>query len=356
MPGIYMKQKLFTAIFLLLIFHLHSCVSIYRYERDKRDRNYKEGVELYKQKMFVEAHDCFETVIDIEPDYKDAKSYLKKTERLLALKARKIKRNANINYEKGVSMMNSGRYDDALGFLLLAQEQDPDHVDIDEKIDECRGKLAPMFEKLLKQAELQFQRKQYIPANQTCLKAKTYNPSNSRISSMSREIESKLEKKAANFVDKGKLYYNKKQFPAAKTQLQLALKANPWDKNSKELLDNINGRLNLDKNYNKGIKLYNNADYFGAKAVFNQVHAAEPGYKATSEYMTKINTALAGKIDIYYNNGVSFYEKGNYKAAIAEFNKVLLINPSHSNAQEYIQRARPNMEMKKSIGGEGKPE
>jgi tetratricopeptide (TPR) repeat protein len=152
------------------------------------------------------------------------------------------------------------------------------------------------------------------------------------------------------------MFYNKKRYSAAKTHLQLALKANPWDKNSKEILDKINGKLNLDKNYQRGITLYNNANHFGAKAAFNQVSAVEPGYKATDAYMTKVSTALAGRIDIYYNNGVSFYEKGNYKAAITEFKKVLSIDPSHSNAQEYIQRARPNMEMKKSIGGEGKSE
>ena len=44
-----MKRKLCISILLLLIFQLMSCISIYQYVRDKRDRSYREGVELYNQ-------------------------------------------------------------------------------------------------------------------------------------------------------------------------------------------------------------------------------------------------------------------------------------------------------------------
>ena len=347
-----MKRHVFIAIVLLLFFQLPGCVSIYRFVRDKRDRNYKEGVELYRQNRFASAHDRFETVVDIEPDYRDAKSYLKKSKRLLALKVQRIKQEASIGYEKGVSMMTRGRYDDALVILLHAQEQDPNHVDVEEKIDECREKLEPKFEKLVKQAELQFQRRQYIPAYRTCMKAKEYNPSSDRLSSIRRTIESKLEENAVKYVEKGKQYYDKKQYAAARTQLQYALRTNPWDGNSKGLLDKINGKLYLDNYYRRGIYLYNNADYFGAKEAFNQVSAVENGYKATDAYMAKISNGLAGRTGIYYNQGVTFYDKGNYRAAIAEFNKVLSINSSHGNAQEYRQRAQQKMDTRNSVGRE----
>ena len=222
-----MKRHVIIAVFLLLFLQLPGCVSIYRFVRDKRDRNYKEGVELYRQNRFASAHDRFETVVDIEPDYRDAKSYLKKSKKLLALKVQRIKREAGIGYEKGVSMMNKGRYDDALGILLHAQEQDPNHVDVEEKIDECREKLAPKFDMLVKQAELQFQRKQYIPAYQTCMKAKEYNPTSDRLSSTRRTIESKLEERAEKFVEKGTQYYDKKQYAAARTQLQYRAQDKP---------------------------------------------------------------------------------------------------------------------------------
>jgi tetratricopeptide (TPR) repeat protein len=346
-----MKRKIFTAITLLLIFQLLSCVSIFRFERDRRDVNYTEGVELYKQNNFAETHDRFEIVVNIDPEYKDAKAYLKKTERLLALKVKNEKQQSNINYDKGVSLMKKGRYDDALGFLLLAQEQESTQVDVEDKIDECRAKLVTQFDSLVKQVELQYQRKQYIPAYRTGLNAQKYNPSSSKLSSLMDKIENILEGKAEKFVIAGTQFYNDKKYAAAQTQLNRALGENPWDKKSKELLSKINEKLNLDKNYQRGITLFNNARFFDAKNAFNQVNATEPGYKKTEEYLTKINNAIAGQIDVYYNNGVSYYNKGNFEASIAEFNKVLAINPSHSNAREYRQRAQTKMEIQKSVSG-----
>ena len=70
-----MKRKLFTVFILVIIFQFLSCITIYRSVRDKRDRKYKEGVELYKQNNFAEAHDRFETVVDIEPDYNEEKQF-----------------------------------------------------------------------------------------------------------------------------------------------------------------------------------------------------------------------------------------------------------------------------------------
>ena len=49
-----MKRHVIIAISLLVFIQLLSCVSIYRFVRDKRDRNYKEGVELYRQNKLLE--------------------------------------------------------------------------------------------------------------------------------------------------------------------------------------------------------------------------------------------------------------------------------------------------------------
>jgi tetratricopeptide (TPR) repeat protein len=346
-----MNGKIFRVIFILILCQLIGCVAIYRSVRDKRDRNYQEGMTYYKQNKIAQANECFETVVDIEPDYKDAKSYLRKTSRLMSQKERRVKQRANVSYEKGVAMLNRRQYDEALGLFLQAQEQDPDHVDVEEKIDECREKLAPRFDQFMKTAERQYERKQYIPAYQSVMKAKAYNPSGSGLGSLRRKIEDKLEDSSEKFYDKGKDLYNRKQYAAAQQQLQKAVRAHPWHEGAKDLLNKASGRLNLDKNYNSAVTMFNSGNYFGAKQAFSQVSGVEPGYKATEQYLSKISSALANQAPAFYNTGVALYDKGNYQAAIGEFNKVLSINPGHSQAQEYRQRAQTKMDIQKSLGG-----
>jgi tetratricopeptide (TPR) repeat protein len=81
------------------------------------------------------------------------------------------------------------------------------------------------------------------------------------------------------------------------------------------------------------------------------VNSIEPGYKATEQYLNKINAALVVQIPTFYNNGVAYYEKGNYQAAVIEFNKVLSLNPGHTQAQEFRQRAESKLELEKSLKG-----
>jgi Tetratricopeptide repeat. len=345
-----MKRKLFPSVIILLIFQLIGCNIIYRSVRDKKERSYREGVELYNQNKIEEANDKFETVVNIHPEYRDAKQYLAQTRWIIASKKRNIKQKANVNYDRGVTQMKYGRYDYALQLLILAKEQDPNHKDVNDKIDECRKKLVPRFEYLLKVAEKQYQWGQYFAAYNTCLKAKTYDPSSMQLHSTMKKIEAKLNANAEKYVDRGKKFYNKKQYQAALGQYRLAQQANPWNKDIKEMIDKTNAKMNLGTNYQNGITLYNKGDYFGAKASFNMVNFAEPNYKATAQYLTNINTAVGGQVGYFYNSGVANYNKGNYEAAIIEFNKVLSINPGNTNAQEYRQRAQTNLEIKKSVG------
>jgi tetratricopeptide (TPR) repeat protein len=349
-----MTKKLYTVLSLLIIFQLIGCNTIYRSVRDKKERSYKEGVELFNQNKIKEANERFETVVDIEPEYRDAKQYLAQTRRALAFKKRNIQQRADVNYDRGVVQMKYRQYDNALQLLLLAKEQNPDQTDVNDKIDECRKKLAPRFDYLLKVAERQFQWGQYIAAYNTCLKAKTYDPSSIQLYTTMKKIETKLDEKAEKYVDRGKKFYDKKQFQAALAQYQYARQVYPWDEDIKEMIEKTDAKINLGKNYQNGITMYDRGDYFGAKASFNMVNFAEPNYKDTARYLGKIKTALGGQVGYFYNSGVSNYDKGNYEAAIIEFNKVLSINPGNTNAQEYRKRAQTKMTIKNSFRGETK--
>ncbi len=346
-----MSKRLNLIITIIVISSLAGCVSIYRSVKEKRDKSYREGIELYQQNKFAEAKDRFQTVVDIEPDYKNAQSYLARSEKLIKMKAQNIKLRANVNYDRGVALMKQGQYEGALDYLLLAQREDPNLVDADEKIDQCRKKLKPRLKQTLKTAQWQYDRKQYLQAYWTCIKAKKYAPSDMETSQMLSKTEDRLDEKAKKFRAKGKDYYGKKQYAAAQQQLQMALATNPADKESKQLLAKVNDRLNLDKYYNNAITLYNSGNYFGARASFQAVSNIEPGYKATDQYQSKINTALINQAPMFYQNGVALYEKGNYQGAVAEFNKVLSVTPGNTKAQEYRQRAQSKLELETSLKG-----
>ncbi len=59
-------------------------------------------------------------------------------------------------------------------------------------------------------------------------------------------------------------------------------------------------------------------------------------------------------VELHYQNGVKFYKRGLYDRAIAEFEKTLSLDPSHSEARDYLEKtkvtknAQTRVEAKKS--------
>ena len=344
-----MKKTIVYGIIILFIAQIAGCTSIYRYVRNKRNRNYTEGVTLYKQRNFEEAHDRFETVVDIEPTYKNARSYFRKTTRILRLKERKIKQRANKNYYTGLRQMRRRRYERALNYFLIVRKQDPDHIEVEDKIDECREKLQPQFNRTVRTAEKLYTRRRYIQAYKTYLRAKRLNPSG--LSGLRNKITDKLEDRSEPFKDRAEDLYDNKRYKAAQKQAKRAIRVHPWDEDARELLNKCNAWINLDKNYKAGIKNFRRRKYFVAKGKFNRVKRIAPGYKGTENYLSRIDNILKRKVGSYYSRGVSLYGRGNYKGAIREFNRVLAINSSHKQAIEYRTRAKSKLQFKQSIGG-----
>jgi tetratricopeptide (TPR) repeat protein len=346
-----MKIKNIGIVIILLLFTAAGCSSVYKSVIDKRDQNYKEGVELYNKKNYEEARNCFKTVMDIEPGYKDTKKYWSIIDSIIKNKENQALQKANVNYNKGQTFMKHRQYEDALNCFLQVKKDNPVHEFVDQKIEECRKKLVVKQKETVKQAEILYNKKQYIEAYTACQKAINFDPSNSEAVQLKTKIENVLDEKCRKYKANGKELLLKKQYTRAQQQFELALKNNPWDNESKELLVKVKNQINLDKFYNSAVDEYNKADYFEARASFLSINNTEPGYRATEQYLEKINSILNGQLNTIYNKGVSLYGKGEFKSAIDEFNKVLTINPDHSMAGEYRQRAQSKLDIQKSLKG-----
>ncbi|MEK7327368.1 MAG: hypothetical protein AAB217_19150 [Chloroflexota bacterium] len=45
-------------------------------------------------------------------------------------------------------------------------------------------------------------------------------------------------------------------------------------------------------------------------------------------------------VEVHYQNGVKFYNRGLYKKAVREFENTLSLDPQNSEATEYLQKAK----------------
>lgn len=331
-------------IFIFLIFQITNCASVYRYEKNKMNTLYAEGIQLYNKGNLKESKEKFEDVLSIDPDHQKAKQYLYVVTEALQKRALKYY-NAAVNYKYKGDMHN------ALLQFLEAEKRDPNYKDVKTQIANIRNSKFGQnkFDYYYSVAKKQYEKKQYISAYQTISLASIYNPDSLELSTLKIRVKNQLDNNSNPYTSKAEEARKKNKFDTAKTYCNKALKVNPWDEKARNILKDIYRMENLNEMYANGEKAYRTGDIITAYRLFKRVDNEEPGYRNTSNYLSTIKSKLEGNINTYYNNGVAYYEQDNFEAAIAEWDKVLLIDPDHQKAREYRERAVAKLELQKTL-------
>ncbi|MGQ9631878.1 MAG: tetratricopeptide repeat protein [bacterium] len=114
-----------------------------------------------------------------------------------------------------------------------------------------------------------------------------------------------------------------------------------WGKAAK---DNIAGIYN-----EKGDRALNAGDVASAIKNWRDALAFAPGNSEIEAKLQKAIQLSQKLIKSYFNQGLVYYENGNFKAAIEEFDKVLNLDPQNSQALEYKQKAKERQEKLEKI-------
>ncbi len=340
----YIKGILRKLLLILLAMQLLSCGMIYRQMKQKMKENYREGISLYKRGKYADAMDKFQEVISIDPDHRGAKRYIIITQEAM-------EKSSRAHYLRALKYKRAGSLEKALDEFLIVMKKDPDYRDTRSQVDSLRNSpgLLRKFEWTMKLAERYYGRKRYKSAYIQCLKAEKYKPESLELSVLERNIESALKEQSSRYVRKGEDLYNRRRYTSARKYLKRALRVNPWDKEAKELLKKCNSKIYVAKLYDRAKKKYKKRDYFAAYELFQSVDRREPGFRDTRSYIERSKNLLSKYKWKYYNSGIAYYDKEQFKKAIAQWNKVLKIDPDHKKAREYKERALAKLAIKRSL-------
>ncbi|MCX8123388.1 MAG: tetratricopeptide repeat protein [Spirochaetes bacterium] len=332
---------------LILIFSLvanFGCATIYQQQKKKMNENYQEGIQLYKKGDYKQAKERFETVLSIDPEHSGARQYLIITTEALQKRAQKY-------YDAGMNYKRKGDLENALLQFLEAEKRDPNYKDVKSQITSIRNSnyAKKKYDYHFTTAKKQFDKKQYIAAYQSTLNAGLYNPESLELAALKTRIKNQLENASYPYTSKALDARKKNKFEEAKTYCNKALKVNPWDEKAKDILKEIYRMETINEMYVNGEKAYTKGDLITAYRLFKRVDNEEPGYRNTTSYLSVIKSKLEANINTYYQNGITYYEQDNFEAAIAEWDKVLLVDPEHQKAREYRERAVAKLELQKTL-------
>ncbi|MDH5661400.1 MAG: tetratricopeptide repeat protein [Elusimicrobiota bacterium] len=174
-------------------------------------------------------------------------------------------------------------------------------------------------------------------------------PSGEKVISTKQKMEQKFSEALSD--------YKQADYNGAIAKWEEVVKVRSDDAELKGLIEEAKERIakakeqkikSMKKRYTKAVAYYKKRRWEEAMAELEEVLKLEPKHKQSIDLMKRIEekiwlTAQEGRkkmMDGYYNAGLAYFQNGEYKKAIAEFEKVLSLEPIHLQAQRLIKEAR----------------
>lgn len=133
--------------------------------------------------------------------------------------------------------------------------------------------------------------------------------------------------------------YQKEQNGAWKSALaryQDVLRIQPDHAQALEKTRELRRRIDnyVARHYNRGINAFNNNDVARAKSEFATVLIMDPTHAGAQQYMNRLSARSSGRSTNYVERAQQHYDEGNWDAAIMMADSALAVNPNTAEAQE----------------------
>ena len=312
-----------------------------RSQAESINKFYNEGLEYLKNGDLLSAKDSFEKAVQSDPQFKEAQSKLTEVKSLILQKIHSSK-------NKGKEEFKNGNYEEAIKYFNEVLSYEKDNEEVADLLRSANEALTALNDgkALLKKGD-------YSEAIEKFNLVLDLNNNDKKVQDYINEALLLGKKQSADWFNDGMKYYQNGDLKKALVRFSSVVKVNPEHKEAQEMLKKVSSEIETKcaKLYNEALSYYNNGDYKNSISRFEAILGLVNDYKDTRSYLSKARSiynkltekerqASSEKVQEYLFNGIKFYRDEKYEEAIAEWEKVLKIDPNNDKALKYISRAK----------------
>ncbi len=306
---------------------------------------YYRGLGFYNQRHLNRSREAFYRVIELNPDHSEAKHYLKK-----------IQQELESNEEFVQSMMReayrlerSGKYLEASRKYEKILEMNRDNEKARKQLEILQAYIKTIVNRKFKRAKNFFNKGQYEDARLAFEDILSIRPVHRESQSYLKRIRDIESDKIEKYFQVAREYFEDSRWNDALRECEKVLAHYPDHVEAKKMQADIWTRTSIDELQDKGMQLFNNGEYHLAMNIFKQIIEKDNNHVIAKSYIDECRAKLNKKIAELFNSGMRFYTSGNYEAAIREWNRILVLDPSNESALEYKKRANERLEALKQL-------
>jgi len=186
-----------------------------------------------------------------------------------------------------------------------------------------------------------------------------YSPATQLLQKTDASIEKmnqKKEQRIANLLKKAKISTDRNDCISAERDYQTVIQLDPDNTDAKQGLENVHQELakikqaqinqqnakNLTKLWNEAEKYYKKGEFVKSKDKFNRILTIDPQHSETKKYLTEIDVKIAQlnaqQINELYLHATEMFKKEKYEEAMKYFESIVTAAPHRLDAKEFLDK------------------
>ena len=366
-----------------------------RQRQEELETAYNTGIQQFNQREYEGALTQFKRVVELQPNHRDAQTFIQKTNEEISALTIERQRQEEIRsgLAEGQRLFNAKQYNEAKSYfdkVLLADKENPEAeqllqatvqaINNERKLAEERKRQA-QIENLLQQGRTHITNEAFekaiavfgqlleLDANHTEAQALLTQANKGYQKQQDAE---RLKREIQQSLTEGIRLFDEKDFEAAITQFNHVLALDENNSEAKGALEKANQKIyqqeqahlqrqELETMYSEAIQQFNRGEYEQALTQFKQVAKVEPDYQEAQSYIQQTNERIAAiaierqrqeEIRTNLVEGKRLYDVKQYSQAKQYFAEALRIDPDNPEATQLLQMTNQAIEKEQKLAEE----
>lgn len=331
-------EKIFKKILLLDKHNQKARQALEKIAEDKRkaaEEYFYRGLGYYSQRNLIRAKQEFKKALEIYPHYQEVKIYLDEIHKKNRQKS--VWADSLLNRAHALEAKNS--YAGALDDYIRVLDWEADNPAAKEGVKRLNKFLKNRNSVYLKKSRAALRKKDFATAERYAKRVLRISPKNRSARRLRNQIAQARTIMFNEFVDQAEAFLQAQRLRDALANYRKALAVFPKNEKMIKIVENLKNKIELKKNYQKGVHAYRAEKYEEAIQLFNKVLKADPSNTDAARYLESSRTRINQQVKLLLQKGIEEYSKENYEAAIQTFTELLKLDPGDRVAKEYYNRS-----------------
>lgn len=302
---------------------------------DLRAANYDLGEQAFDEKRFYDARRFFLRAYEYDQTFAPAREAAERS--LLAMA---IETDSLIHEARELEQRRS--YFEAIKTYQKALQANPKLEDVQHRLTNLEPQIRRYVAQLIITGDSLRDRRELDRSRRAYQQVLELDPENDSLPPRIAELGSLVRENVRTILTRARSFLDRNQFDDAQKEYERVLAIEPRNPQARNGLDMIRSKRN-DELLQQGKASFSSANYFEALSILSQVVERDQRNQDAKSYLERTREVLLPEVDKFFRAGLQFYTKENYKAALQEWDRALLIQPNHPGTLEYRKRAEEKL-------------